>query len=136
MSMSPLAQRNLEVVQTMAANGYIGNYDVVAPFIADNYTCNLPEGLAYGGTYHGLEGYKQVFAHISDYFSEVDFSEVEFFPDDHKVAILLRLRATLRNSGRKIDMPLAEFWTLENGKVTNITAFYYDTKTIHQLDEG
>jgi hypothetical protein len=80
--MSKIAEQNTETVKTMIANGLIGNYDVIRGFIADNYVCKLPAGLPYGGTYHGWDGYTQVFTKIVDFFSDVAFGPNEYLAND------------------------------------------------------
>ena len=134
--MSELAARNREVVETMIANGIIGRYDIVRQYIADDYTCNLPAGLPYGGDYVGWDGYTSIFDKMLDFFAEVAFGPNEYLADDGKVVVLSRIKGKLKRSGRAIDLPLIEVWRLDHGKVTNITAYYYDTKTICDLNEA
>jgi ketosteroid isomerase-like protein len=133
--MSTKTEENLEIVKTMIQNGLIGRYDVIRGYIADNYVCNLPIGLPYGGDFHGWNGYTEVFKNIVDFFSEIAFGPNEYIGGEDKVVVLSRLKGKLKRSGKDIDMPLVEVWTLHAGMVSNIMAFYYDTKLICDLNE-
>jgi ketosteroid isomerase-like protein len=134
--MSAQAERNREIVATMIANGLAGRYDIIRQYIADDYECHLPAGLPYGGEYQGWDGYTQVFTKIVDFFSDVAFGPNQFLPDDEKVVVLSRVKGTLRKSGKKIDMPLIEVWRLRKEMITSITAYYFDTKMICDLNNA
>lgn len=129
-------ESNVAIVEKMIANGLIGNYDVIQAHIADDYVCHLPDGLPYGGAYHGWDGYTQVFAHILDFFSDCAFGPNDYVGIGDKVVVLSHLKGTLRKSGKAIDLPLIEVWVLRDGMVTDITPFYFDTKLISDLNEA
>lgn len=123
-------EKNLEIVKTMVANGILGNWDIVRPYIADDFECVQPAGLAYGGVYRGWDGYQKLFAGIGGFWSDPAFGPNEYAGVDDKVAVISTLRGTVASTGKKIVQPLVEVWELHAGKVTRITAFYYDTKEI------
>ena len=130
--MSEVGKRNVEVVQTMAANGRLGRWDVVRPLVADDIVLEIPRGLPFGGTYRGWDGYRAALAAL-DFFAELDFGSLEFIASDDKVLVVAQLTGRIAENGRSVSQPYAAVWELEDGKVTKITAFYYDTKEIADL---
>jgi hypothetical protein len=69
-------RRNLEAVQTMAANGILGNWDVVRPFVADDIVLRVPETLPWGGERHGWDGYQQALTIMTGFFADIAVSGV------------------------------------------------------------
>lgn len=120
----------LQIVKTMLDNGIVGNWDIVRPLVADDLVIFLPIGLPYGGTYRGWQGYRDVFAAMGEFWGDITFGPSEFFPAHNKVTIVSYLKGRVAKTGKSTSMPLAEVWEVRDGKVSRITAFYFDTKTI------
>lgn len=124
---------NLQIVQTMIQNGILGRWDVVRPHVSDEVVCNLPEGLPYGRTYRGWQGYVDVLTELTTFWRDVKFGPNEFIVGKNKVVILSRIQGLIAKNGQAVSMPLTEIWELQHAKVTSITAFYFDTKSIAEL---
>ena len=122
--------RNLAAVQTMAANGILGNWDVVRPFVADDIVLRVPETLPWGGERHGWAGYQQALTIMTGFFADIAVSEVSFTPVEDTVIIRMIISARVVPTGKPIAMPLLEVWRVRDGKVCDITAFFFDTKTL------
>jgi ketosteroid isomerase-like protein len=131
--LSDLEEDNLRIVKKMLENGILGRWDVVRPFVADDFVCYLPEGLPYGRTYHGWQGYKDVLGEVLKFWTDVKFGPNQFAAADDTVIILSHIHGRIAKTRREVSMPLAETWVLEAGKVISITAFYFDTKLISDL---
>jgi ketosteroid isomerase-like protein len=133
---SPTEAENLRIVETMIANGIRGNWDVVRGYIADDFECVQPKGLAYGGVYRGWDGYQELFAGLGAFWSDPAFGPSEFAATGDKVAVISTLRGVIKSTGAKIVQPLTEVWELRHGQVVRITACYYDTKEIADAAGG
>jgi ketosteroid isomerase-like protein len=123
-------RRNLEVVQTMAANGILGNWDVVRPFVADDIVLRVPESLPWGGERRGWAGYQEALIIMTAFFADIAVSDVSFTPVDDTVIIRMVISARVVPTGKAIAMPLLEVWQVRGGKVCDITAFFFDTKAL------
>ncbi|MEE2732080.1 MAG: nuclear transport factor 2 family protein [Pseudomonadota bacterium] len=132
MSLSPKQQRNLEILQTMAANGIKGNWDIVRPFVDDNLEMIMPEGLPYGKTFHGWDGYREGLAALG-FWTELSFTPGEMVPTEDKVIYLSHLNAKIKSNGKAVSQPYVAVWEIKDDKVVKITAFYFDTKEIADL---
>ncbi|MVF13551.1 nuclear transport factor 2 family protein [Ketobacter sp. MCCC 1A13808] len=132
MSLSEKQQRNLEILTTMAANGIKGNWDVVRPYVDDNLEMVMPEGLPYGKTFHGWDGYREGLAALG-FWKDLSFKPGEMVPTDDKVIYLSHLEAKIASNGKPVSQPYVAVWEIKNEKVVKITAYYFDTKEIADL---
>lgn len=124
--------RNVEIVQTMAANGRLGRWDIVRPLVSDDIVVEIPRGLPYGRTFRGWEGYRAALAAL-EFWTELDIGPLEFVASHDKVVVIAQLTGRIGRNGPSVSQPYAAVWELKDGKVEKITAFYYDTKEIADL---
>lgn len=125
-------QKNVEIVETMAANGRLGRWDIVRPLVSDDIVVEMPEGLPYGRTFHGWDGYRAALAALA-FWSDLEIGPIEFAVADDKVVVIAQLSGRIGEDGPRVSQPYSAVWELKDGKVTRITAFYYDTKEIADL---
>jgi ketosteroid isomerase-like protein len=133
MSGPDVAQQNLKIVEIMLANGHAGRWDIVKPYVSDDVVLHVPAGLPFGGDYQGWQGYMDILKKIGAFFTELKATPREFAIVGNKVVVMSRLSGCIAKNGRPISFPLTDVWELEDGKVVEITAFYYDTKEIADL---
>ena len=130
MQETELHKRNLEVVTTMAANGIRGRWDVVRPLVAEDIVLRVPETLPWGGVRRGWEGYQGALLTMGAFFSEFDVGPFSFDPFADKVLIQTEIRGRVAATGKAVAMPLLEVWRVRDGQVCEITAYFFDTKTL------
>jgi ketosteroid isomerase-like protein len=124
---------NIRIVKTMAENGILGRWDIVRPYIADDLVIHIPPGLPYGGDYQGWDGYLRQFKELGAFYTDLKSSPAEFVSAGDKVLVLVTLSGRIARNGKPISIPLVNIWELKNGKVTTLTPYYYDTKSICDL---
>ena len=74
-----------------------------------------------------LEG---VFARLGDKYSSFKVKDIELHDmSNNQVLATLRYDATLKNSGKSIDVQVAHLWSLKNGKIIGFQQ-YADTKKL------
>jgi hypothetical protein len=130
MTLADIQERNVAVVRTMAENGILGRWDVVRPFVADDIVLHVPETLPWGGERHGWEGYRTALMTMGAYFSEFAVGAFSFDPVGDKVVIRTDITVRVAHSGKRAAMPLLEVWQVRDGKVCDIVAYFYDTKSL------
>jgi ketosteroid isomerase-like protein len=98
---------------------------------------HIPASMPYGGDHVGLDG---VLA-MSDAMNAtwnipggLDMSFVEF-GDDHVVCIVQWLGESV-HTGQTIPMRMAEFFRVADGKIIEITPFYWDTAAVVEATGG
>lgn len=74
-----------------------------------------PQDLDYFGVRRGHEQVAEVFAILGRDFEIHEFAPLRFFAAEDDVAVLLRLRATIRPTGKAIEQELVHVWTLGAG---------------------
>jgi ketosteroid isomerase-like protein len=80
-----------------------------------------PSDLDYFGVRHGREQVADVLAILARDFDIHEFVPLRFFAADGDVAVLLRLRATIKPTGRTLEQELVHVWTLgPDGLVTRM----------------
>jgi len=134
MSNAETTAKNLEIVKIMLANGHAGRWDIVKPYVSDRLVLHVPPGLPFGGDYHGWQGYVDILKAIGTFFTDIKAAGTrEFATVGDKVVVIGALSCRIAANGKPITFPLTDIWELQDGKVVEITAFYYDTKAIADL---
>jgi ketosteroid isomerase-like protein len=131
--MSDDVDANIKVVQTMAANGIKGNWDIVRGYVSDELVMHVPPGLPFGGDYRGWEGYLQTFKELGAFFTGLQSGTVETVGTGDRVIVMTTLSGKIARNGKPISFPITTIWRVKDGKVVEITPFYYDTKAICDL---
>jgi uncharacterized protein len=70
-----------------------------------------PADLPYFGVRIGRDQVAEVFQILGDEFDIAEFAPVAFFAEANQVAVLLRLTATIRSTGRSFSQDLVHVWT-------------------------
>lgn len=124
---------NVDTINNLYANFSTGNIPAVIEMMDSNIVWNEAEGnsLADGNPYVGpnavLEG---VFARLGDKYSSFKVKDIELHDmSNNQVLATLRYDATLKNSGKSIDVQVAHLWSLKNGKIIGFQQ-YADTKKL------
>ncbi len=88
-------------------------------------------GLPYGGRFVGLPEWTQMFTKAQTYFGIKVVVQPVFFSTKEGDQVIAHFSAMFRakKSNKEMTLPVAELFTLKDGKITSITPFYFDTKT-------
>jgi ketosteroid isomerase-like protein len=106
------------------------DFTKMATLIAEGAIYNQAEGLPYGGTYVGFNEWTKMYAKSAEFFELQIEKEPVYFSDATKneVIIYFTINCKAKKSGKNLLMPISEHFDLNNGKITAIRAFYFDTK--------
>ncbi|ONI86843.1 ketosteroid isomerase [Saccharothrix sp. ALI-22-I] len=102
----------------------------LAPFFAADVVLHQADALPYGGVWRGHEGMEQFFLAMSRAWDTFDMVEQTFLTDTSPLVILTHVHARARATGRELDFPILQTITVENGRITEVRPFYWDTATI------
>lgn len=86
----------------------------------------------YPGDWVGIEGLERCFAAFSETWSHLDLSGIQYFSGETGVAVTMRMRATSRRTGRRLDTRVAHFFLFEGALIHDFDIFYHDPQ--HVLD--
>jgi ketosteroid isomerase-like protein len=94
---------------------------------------DVPESLPHGGVWRGHAGFRELFDVVTDQWQEFEvvYNETRWHQiDDRRVLTEGRLRAVLRKSGLRVDMPVVSIFTFTSRGLSHLDHFYKDTAAI------
>jgi len=95
-----------------------GDRERVFELLDDDVEWEIPAELPYGGRFTGHEGVAETRRIANDQFVPGQkFSRTHVFTSVDRVAVVGRMDATAKASGRRIDVPFAHIWTVRDAKV-------------------
>jgi ketosteroid isomerase-like protein len=114
-----MSEQNIALIRGLYEAFGRGDVDTVLAGFDENIEWNEPEGLPYGGQYHGPQAVAEnVFGPVTTDFEGFDVSPDEILGDGERVVALMTVRGTANETGKKLEMPAAHVWTVRDGKVT------------------
>ena len=76
-----------------------------------------------GGTYHGVGGAKQYLAQSRAGAAQVISEPEQFIPTGNRIIVFVHARVLPKGNSTWQDVRLADVYTFQNGRVTNMRAF-------------
>lgn len=106
------------------------SFTLLAPFFAPDVVLHQAESLPYGGVWRGHEGLERFFLAMSRTWDVFEMVEQTYLSDTSPLVVQTRVHARARKSGRELDFPILQTITVENGVITEVNPFYWDTSAI------
>ena len=106
--------------------------DDALSLLDDDFVLVQAASLPYGGGYRGKEGIKQFFTKFFTVWKGFRSDDVTYFVNEDKVVATSCAIATT-HQGVKFEMPMAQIYTVRNGKMLRTEPFYLDTAVLNQL---
>jgi hypothetical protein len=106
------------------------DFGTLAPFFAPDVVLFQAEGLPYGGIWRGHEGLEQFFLVMSGTWEVFDMVSQEFLATENPVVVRTHVHARARATGRELDFPILQTITVDEGRITEVHPFYWDTAAI------
>jgi ketosteroid isomerase-like protein len=106
------------------------SFDPLAPFFSPDVLLHQADALPYGGVWRGHDGMERFFLAMSRTWDVFEMVRQEFLSDASPLVILTQVRARSRATGRELDFPILQTITVENGRITEVRPFYWDTSAI------
>jgi uncharacterized protein len=121
---------NVELVKRVYEIFAQGNMAEFMALLDPDIIAREADSMPYGGTYRGLKEFNQVLAKVAQTWEYFRPAPERYFAQGDQVMVVLRLKARSRATGKVVDMPMAELWTLRNGKIAGVQPFYWDTAEV------
>ncbi len=120
----------LEVVQAYYDALQRGDMDTLLAIAAENIVLEEASSLPYAGIYKGHAGWQEFGAAFNAVWQDPVITVDSIADAGAYVIGLARLSAKSRRTGKSIEMPLAEFFWVAEGKITRLLPFYWDTAAV------
>ena len=91
------------------------------------------DSLPYGGISEGPEDIIELIRRIFKTWEDTDVTVQQVLGDGDRVVLLAEMTGRGRTTGTAFQMPIAEIWLLDNGKIKQMRPFYFDTKLLHDI---
>jgi hypothetical protein len=107
------------------------DFATMKKIMAKDAVYNQAEGLPYGGTYIGFDELVKMFQKAGGYFDlQIEKNPVYYTnPATNGVFIYFWIKCKSKKSGKEISMPISEYYEVNNGLITHIRPYYFDTKS-------
>jgi uncharacterized protein len=106
------------------------SFALLAPYFATDVVLYQADSLPYGGVWRGHEGLERFFLAMSRAWDVFEMVDQEFLSDTSPLVVLTRVRARARATGRELRFPILQTITVEDGRITEVHPFYWDTAAI------
>lgn len=90
------------------------------------------DGLPYGGSYHGHEGFIRLIKDVNRLF-ELSIDELRVRDAGESIMVELTVTLTSRATGRTLTLPVIDLYRVRDGKVANVDVYYKDSRAIYEL---
>jgi uncharacterized protein len=118
------------VENTYAALLERGDMDEFMANFADDAELIEVESLPYGGRFRGKDAIKGAMLNLLTYWSDLSYVIERILDNDDCVIAQGTFSAKGARSGKPVCFPLAEVWTIKDGRITELLAIYGDTKQV------
>jgi SnoaL-like domain len=109
-----------------------GDFGSLQKIIAKDAKYTQAEGLPYGGIYTGFSEWIQMFTKVQTYFDLQLTEDPVLFsnPANNKVVANFTVQFKSKKTKKEITMSITELFELNDGMITSIKPYYFDTKTL------
>lgn len=90
------------------------------------------EGLPYGGTYRGAEGYRELMGKLVGVWKRVRFADFTFASGDNCVMARFTMSAISRATGTETSFGVVEVFEFDGDRIVSIAPFHWDTHAMRQ----
>lgn len=115
------------------------NFDGVLELLSDDIVVHECDSVPYAGDHVGKDGFirfASMFPKVWE-FGTVDDSAYRYIDGGPEKAIALAsFPVTALATGKKLDLRVAEIFTVRDGKIVDIEAYYWDSKQIFDATNG
>lgn len=93
------------------------------------------EGMPYGGTFHGYEGFRKVQHTVYSTWRDHAVENICFLEDadQEHMCMVMRLAGRPGKSDDWVEAIVNEVWTVRDGKAVEARVWYFDTKRLAPL---
>lgn len=122
------------IVQRLFQLATTGKWDQAAELLHPEFEVLPAASHPYAGVYRGVTGFQELFRKVfRETYDHFEPKINEFTEGPQSVVTICTVTVKGKKTGKTIDMPLAEVFRFEDGKLRSITPHYLDTKVLVEL---
>ncbi|KIA62543.1 nuclear transport factor 2 family protein [Nocardia vulneris] len=112
------------------------SFSTLEPFFAADVVLRQADSLPYGGTWRGHAGLDQFFRAMSATWDRFELKSQVFLSESNPLVVLTHVHARSRRTGRELEFPILQTITVDDGRITEVNPFYWDTAAITAACSG
>jgi len=132
-----MSQANVDLIQSFEDRFVAGDIDYVLSILTDDITVHECKNVPYPGNHVGKDEFlklAEAFGATWDIQAPLD---LEILPaGDEKVVVQVGIDAIAKATGKPIRLEIAEIYTIREGKIADIKAYYWDNVEMDELTGG
>ncbi len=106
------------------------SFQPLASFFAPDVVLHQAEALPYGGSWRGHQGMEHFFMAMSQTWDVFEMVEQTYLATEGTIVVLTDVHARARSTGKELDFPILQTIAVEDGRITEVRPFYWDTAAI------
>jgi ketosteroid isomerase-like protein len=110
-----------------------GRLDDALGLLHEEFVVHAAGSVPYSGDYQGVEGFRNLIAKMLPLLELAPSPEMGYLVDGDNVVLYYRLTFTARASGKSVEMPVTEVFTVRNGLITDLDVFYKNPSAVTAL---
>ncbi|MGD2008983.1 MAG: nuclear transport factor 2 family protein [Cellvibrionales bacterium] len=118
------------LVEAFYAAALPGDWDAVVPLLHPDFAVTESAALPFAGTYHGLDGLRQLGGAIYAHCSRFEVTPMAYTTGPDRVVVQLHVAGETRVSQRPFTSEILELFLLESGQIREIRPFYWDPSAL------
>jgi ketosteroid isomerase-like protein len=126
----------MDVVADFVAAFPISDVSVATKYLAEDFVAREPVSLPYGGDWTGADAYIRLIDQVLATWSELVFESMELFHQPGSEFVFAVLQVSGRGKYGGFAMPVIDWLRVHDGKITELTAMYHDTKHLCNIHYG
>ncbi|WP_242128929.1 nuclear transport factor 2 family protein [Sphingobium sp. Sx8-8] len=107
-----------------------GQWDAVEAMLTDDFAIREADSLPYAGTYGGKDALQKLYMKVFAYWEDASLETGDICVGEDHAIVLVKVTATSRHSGERLEMPLTEVFHIRGDRFSGITPYYFDTASI------
>jgi ketosteroid isomerase-like protein len=127
--------RNVELIRKVYRDHAAGGVDAALEHCADDVRfiwMATPIDTPHAGRFSGKAEFGQQLRSLHAAFEYRKFDPIDFVDAGDRVAVRTEVHLTRRTTGQEFSVPVADFWTIRDGKVVELIE-YYDTALVARM---
>ena len=114
----------------------VGDDEAALALLADGFVLVQADSLPYGGTYQGRDGFETFLRRQREAWATFRVGTPRCLSDGQRTVVALSTASGETPGGTAFEMPMAQVFAVDGGKLQAAHPFYFDTAAVNALLGG
>lgn len=130
-----MSDTNKDIVLNFLAASVRGDKEAMIAMLHPDVRVIEADSLPYGGISQGPQAFIDLISKVFKTWDDTSVTIDQMLCEGDRVVSLAHMTGQGKHGGRKFNMPIAEIWLIDSGKIKEVRPFYFDTKTLHDIEQ-